>query len=133
MTKKELIRKGKKLERRAKKELARTSRALERRAKKELARAGRTMERRAKVQWKDLSKGQRTAIVAGAVVQLTLLAAAQIDIARRPAEEIRGSKWLWRILTLVNFIGPLAYFAFGRKRATTTPETGGEAAEIVAA
>ena len=51
-----------------------------------------------------------------AVVQVTLLAAAQIDITRRPKEQIRGAKLLWRILVLVNFIGPIAYFAIGRKR-----------------
>lgn len=84
---------------------------------------------RSKKQWQDLSKQQRTFIVAGAVVQLTLLAAAQIDLARRPAEEIRGSKLLWRILTLVNFVGPIAYFLFGRKPAeTATPLTADEAA-----
>jgi hypothetical protein len=47
-----------------------------------------------------------------------LLAAALADIYRRPAEEINGSKWLWSAAALVNFmgIGPIAYFAFGRKR-----------------
>ena len=48
--------------------------------------------------------------------QLALLAAAQRDISRRPAEQIRGPKALWRLATLVNFIGPGSYFAFGRKR-----------------
>ena len=73
-------------------------------------------------QWKDYSKGQRTAMLGAATIQLTLVTAAQIDITRRPGEEIRGSKLLWRILTLVNFIGPIAYFAFGRKRPATAPE-----------
>jgi hypothetical protein len=81
-------------------------------------------------QWKDYTKAQRTAIIGAATIQLTLMAAAQIDITRRPAGEIRGSKLLWRILTLVNFIGPLAYFAFGRKRPATTPEDSEEEREI---
>ena len=51
-----------------------------------------------------------------AVVQLTLLVAAQRDISRRPAAEIRGSKAMWRVATLVNFIGPGCYFTFGVKR-----------------
>ena len=46
---------------------------------------------------------------------LTLLIAAQRDISRRPAEQIRGSKAVWRAVTLINFIGPGSYFAFGRK------------------
>ena len=44
------------------------------------------------------------------------LLAAQRDISRRPAEQIRGSKALWRVATLVNFIGPASYFTFGVKR-----------------
>jgi hypothetical protein len=53
------------------------------------------------------------------IIQLALLAAALRDIHRRPAEEINGSKWLWSAGAFVNFmgIGPIAYFAFGRKRA----------------
>jgi len=42
-----------------------------------------------------------------------------VDIHCRPAEEIRGSRWLGSAVALVNFmgIGPIVYFAFGRKRA----------------
>ena len=39
-----------------------------------------------------------------------------IDIRRRPAADIRGSKRVWTALAFVNFIGPLAYFRFGRLR-----------------
>jgi hypothetical protein len=53
------------------------------------------------------------------IVQFALLAAALADIHRRPTEETKGSKWLWRAVALVNFmgIGPIAYFLFGRRRA----------------
>jgi hypothetical protein len=101
MSKKQLIRQSKKLERIAKKELARTTQQVERRAKKE---------------WNQLNSQQQTMVVAGAIVQLTLLAAAQIDITRRSPDQIRGSKWMWRIITLVNFIGPIAYFLIGRRK-----------------
>jgi hypothetical protein len=37
-------------------------------------------------------------------VQFALLAAALSDIYRRPAEEIRGSRWLWSVVALVIFI-----------------------------
>ncbi len=73
-----------------------------------------------KKQWNELTRCQQSAVVGAAVVQLTLLAAAQIDITRRPKEQIRGAKLLWRILVLVNFIGPIAYFAIGRKRSAAT-------------
>lgn len=76
------------------------------------------MPRQTRKRWSELSTAQRRAAVAGAVVQLTLLAAAQIDIARRLPGEIRGSKLMWRLVVLINFIGPLAYFACGRRKST---------------
>ena len=81
-----------------------------------------------KKQWDDLTRCQQSAVVGAAVVQLTLLTAAQIDITRRPKEQIRGAKLLWRILVLVSFIGPIAYFAIGRKRPAAT-EPGEEEAQ----
>jgi hypothetical protein len=69
--------------------------------------------------WSDLSKrSQRLIIVAGAA-EASLKAAALIDIKRRPASQIRGSKWIWvPVVVLVNSFGgaPLAYFIFGRRR-----------------
>ncbi|ANI42905.1 membrane protein [Mycolicibacterium vaccae 95051] len=38
-----------------------------------------------------------------------------VDLARRPASTVRGSKALWRTLSVVQPVGPLAYFAFGRR------------------
>lgn len=70
---------------------------------------------RPKMRWADLSAGQRAAMVAGGVVQFSLLAYAQWDLTRRPAAEVRGPKWLWRLVTLVNFVGPVAYLVAGRR------------------
>lgn len=70
----------------------------------------------AKKDWSDLSAGQRTGIVLGVVVQVGLLFAALADIHRRPQEEIRGNRWLWTAAAFVNFVGPISYFLFGRKR-----------------
>ncbi len=72
-----------------------------------------------KKRWSDMSRGQQVATVLGSVVQVTLLAAALWDIAHRPAAGIKGSKKAWAAASFVNFIGPIAYFAFGRKRAAT--------------
>jgi hypothetical protein len=66
--------------------------------------------------WKDLPPAARFGTVVLGAAQLAFLAAAQRDISRRPADQIRGSKTLWRLATLLNFIGPGCYFAFGRKR-----------------
>lgn len=68
----------------------------------------------AKKKWKDLPRLARIAIVAVGVAQLALTGAAHADISRRPADQIRGSKFVWRLITLVNFVGPILYFRCGR-------------------
>ncbi len=79
---------------------------------------GKNMHKRhtRKKNWKELSPTARFGTIVAATVQLTLLIAAQTDITRRPANEIRGSKALWRFATFVNFIGPATYFTVGVKR-----------------
>jgi hypothetical protein len=69
--------------------------------------------------WANFTATEKAPLLLRGVLQFVLLAAAFIDIHRRQAEEIRGGKWLWRAVALVNFmgIGPIAYFRFGRKRA----------------
>jgi hypothetical protein len=74
------------------------------------------MPHRRKKKWSDLSPRQRTAVVAGGVVQVSLCIAALTDIRRRPAKRIRGTKAQWVALSFLNFVGPIAYFAYGRKR-----------------
>lgn len=69
-----------------------------------------------RTKWKDMPPQARVGMVLVGAIQLTLLLAAQRDISRRPAEQITGSKTMWRLATLVNFIGPGSYFAFGRKK-----------------
>jgi hypothetical protein len=39
-----------------------------------------------------------------------------IDIKRRPADQINGSKRMWTAMAFVNIVGPIAYFAIGRRR-----------------
>jgi hypothetical protein len=70
--------------------------------------------------WKEMPPMARFGILVAAAVQLSLLVAAQRDISRRPAEQIRGSKAMWRMVTLVNFVGPGSYFVFGRKNLPAT-------------
>ena len=48
------------------------------------------------------------------VIQLILLVVALIDLVRIP--QTNGPKWVWAIvILLVNLLGPIAYFIFGRK------------------
>jgi hypothetical protein len=66
--------------------------------------------------WSEMSTRQRSSVVVAGVVQLLLAAAALRDLRRRPTDQVRGSKKLWAAAAFVNFVGPLAYFAFGRRR-----------------
>jgi hypothetical protein len=74
------------------------------------------MSRASKKRWRELSQRQRRVIVGSGAVQLILLVVALADLARRPRDQVNGPKPLWLVISLVNFVGPLAYFAFGRKR-----------------
>jgi hypothetical protein len=65
---------------------------------------------------RDLSAPQRALLAVLALVQLGLLGAALFDLRRRPARKVRGDKRLWVAASFVNYIGPLAYLAYGRKR-----------------
>jgi hypothetical protein len=69
--------------------------------------------------WSDLSDRSRKMIIGVAIGEAILKTAVLVDIRRRPASQIRGSKWMWVIAAvIVNSagIGPLSYFAFGRRR-----------------
>jgi hypothetical protein len=76
------------------------------------------VRRTSKKRWSDLSAGQRAAVVAAGVVQVGLLGAALTDLRRRPSAQVNGRKAMWVAVSFVNFVGPLAYFAFGRRPRT---------------
>lgn len=64
----------------------------------------------------DLTAGQKKGLGVLSSVQFLLAGAALVDIWRRPGGEIRGSKAAWSAACAVNFIGPISYFVFGRRR-----------------
>lgn len=68
-----------------------------------------------KTQWKDLSGAQRAALIGLGSVQLALAVAAWTDLATRPAERVNGRKGVWAMVIAVNWVGPLTYFAKGRR------------------
>ena len=72
----------------------------------------------ARRRWSDLTQRQRRLIMAGVAYEGVLKIAALVDLKRRPADQVRGPKWLWAIaIFFVNSVGamPLAYFRYGRK------------------
>lgn len=73
----------------------------------------------AKKKWSELSPGARRFIIIGGTFEGLLKIAALIDLKRRPAAEIRGSKSRWAAaIVLINSVGavPIAYFIRGRRK-----------------
>lgn len=72
----------------------------------------------AKKNWSELDPRLRQAILLGSAFEAGLKVAALIDLAPRPASEVRGSKRAWAAaLVLVNSAGvvPIAYLLRGRR------------------
>ena len=68
--------------------------------------------------WGELNPRTRQVLIAGAAFEGTLKLAALIDLARRPAAGVRGSKRLWALaIVLINSVGavPITYFVRGRR------------------
>ncbi|SEP99639.1 MULTISPECIES: hypothetical protein [Micrococcaceae] len=74
---------------------------------------------RKKKTWKEMSPAAKAGTILAGLVNLSLLIAAQRDISQRPAAQINGPKAAWRAASFINFIGPVGYFTFGRKRPIT--------------
>lgn len=68
-----------------------------------------------KKKWSDLTGAQQAGVGLLGIVQLGLLVAVQVDLTRRTDEQVNGPKAMWRAIALINLIGPLAYFAVGRR------------------
>jgi Phospholipase_D-nuclease N-terminal len=68
-----------------------------------------------KKRWSDLTRTQQGLIIASAAVELVFTVAALVDLARRPADQVRGPKSLWVLGCLVQPVGPVAYLALGRR------------------
>jgi len=66
---------------------------------------------------KPRTRGQRRAARAAIALSLGLVAAAEHDLHRRPEAEVRGSKRVWRLVSL-NALGALAYLLAGRRPGT---------------
>ena len=65
--------------------------------------------------WSDLTSTQQLLIIGLGAVELVLTATALVDLARRPADQVRGPKPLWVLGCLVQPVGPLAYLVLGKR------------------
>jgi hypothetical protein len=68
-----------------------------------------------KKQWSDLSTSQKRLVYLGGAAEAVVTVAALVDLARRPADQVRGPKAGWVLGFVVQPFGPLAYFAAGRR------------------
>lgn len=66
--------------------------------------------------WSDLTSTQQRAIAVSAAVEVVLTTVALVDLARRPAEQVRGPKPVWALGCFVQPVGPIAYLLLGRRR-----------------
>lgn len=69
----------------------------------------------AKRTWSDLSTTQQRLIVVSGAVEVVLTTIALVDLVRRPAQQVRGPKWLWAAACIVQPFGPIGYLAVGRR------------------
>ena len=74
--------------------------------------------------WGELSDRQQMALLVTASVQLSLSATAWADLLTRPAALVNGRKDVWAAVIGVSFLGPIAYFARGRRPRGERPATG---------
>jgi hypothetical protein len=69
----------------------------------------------ARRRWSELSDRQQTVLLVAVSVQLSMAATAWADLATRPAALVNGRKDVWAAVIAVNFLGPIAYLARGRR------------------
>lgn len=65
--------------------------------------------------WFDLPTELRFPLVGLTAAELAAKVGMWISLARRPSEKVRGPKWAWVLASLINGVGPAAYWTFGRK------------------
>ena len=75
-------------------------------------------------------------IAALAVVEFSLLIAAWVVLFRTPAARLTLPKWVWALICLVQFVGPIAFFAVGRTpkpvaETVPRPDAGSTTARVV--
>ena len=68
----------------------------------------------AKTPFRERSLPAKAVTIVVVAVSLAVVATAERDLLRRPDEQVRGSKRLWRLVCL-NALGAGAYLRFGRR------------------
>ncbi len=71
-----------------------------------------------KEKWTEMPEWKKACTIVIGLIQISLLIAALVDIRKRSAQDIRGDKKVWFLVSFINFIGPILYFKIGRKKQT---------------
>ncbi len=69
----------------------------------------------AKRSFRELTPTQQRLVAVGGVLQVALQLWVLLDLRHRDADQVRGSKRLWRGASFINFAGPIAYLLAGRR------------------
>lgn len=69
-----------------------------------------------KKSWSDLSPLSKVLIVIGSIAELVLTTVALSDLRKRERATVRGPKWVWSLVCLVQPVGPILYLLVGRRR-----------------
>jgi len=64
-------------------------------------------------QLSEMPPAKRFGLLGVLALAIAFVTAAERDLQRRPGDEVRGSKWIWRVVCL-NAIGSAIYFKWGR-------------------
>lgn len=67
------------------------------------------------------SRPKRIALVALVLAEVGLAALTWRDLRHRPADQIRGNKRFWRVISLINPGNSIAYWLVGRKHGRSRP------------
>ncbi len=73
------------------------------------------MLKKQKKQWSDLSLPGKLAMVVIGVIEALMTTYALRDLRSRDRSSLRGPKWLWMLICLVQPVGPVVYITIGRK------------------
>ncbi|MFV8380195.1 PLDc N-terminal domain-containing protein [Corynebacterium hindlerae] len=74
------------------------------------------MSRNDKLRWSDLDPSAKGWIIGLGAYEILEKLIVWHFIYHTPRSKTRGSKWLWFGLSFINFVGPLAYAVWGRKK-----------------
>lgn len=59
--------------------------------------------------WSEMTPVQQTVLLTLVSVEVSLTAAALVDLIRRPADRVHGRKGVWALALFVQPVGPVAY------------------------